>query len=895
MSPLSRSTFSDPRGRRAGRDWELATDAELVRAAVVGDRDGKEAFVEIVRRHQTVVCAVAWSVAGRIGLTDDMAQETFFEAWKQLRSLREPAKLRAWLTRIAHHTAVDALKREARHLAGRERDPEAPEVCAAATPDMAAAEAEEEALVWKSLAALPETLRTPLVLYYREGRSVAAVAAAMDLSEDAVKQRLSRGRRALRSAVESRIETVLGRIQPPALLVVTIAAGIGLLTKPAAIAAGVTSGVAFTSTSATAATAGTVGAGAGAGAAAGITTFMTTTSWLAAALTLAAFLPLGWKARGIAGLPSSGITPPARSSSGDLSGDPFADYPGSKLLATWRRLHAEHGADAAAMPVLYGLIQAEPDAFHRRALGMALMSEWSAVDPEGAFQMLQVEKKNTEHAGLMMREWLKRDPDQAAAHLLTNLSSAQDLAAAVTKDLAELAPDYFIAVLSALPGPPPPREDIYVHNPPPEPSREDFEIFARHDFQAAMEALPLLKGKVLAGAQTTIAALLTEKDPASAMEWARNLSSPEERKAAGQTVIGLWAEADPAGALAGLDPVRDPTELAEMVLVAAARKDLTAAIRLRQDNPGKFTADPWSNFSYPLSRKFEDDPIATLTFLKDQPDEVRKNLVKVLDSDTLKPELAPMVWDWITARKSDTMAQELCGKMITSAFWRSPQEGLDRLKALPEELMTARSLDGGNFMNQLSGAQVEDLLSASPPGARNFLLQAAFKESVRNTLPDLALWSARLQELPPDLQGGAAGSFARGLVYTDPRMAVAFAESIPDGVPRHAAYYELTDYWSHFNPEDASVWVDTLPRGTGRDVATVSLITNLSPGDPDSALAWAASIGSADKRLEALKTFAGRVAEEYPSKIPDLLSNPILAPADREALAQVLSKSSTPK
>jgi hypothetical protein len=48
-------------------DWVQVSDADLVLAARQGDRAGKEAFGEIVRRHQMAVCAVACSVSGRIG------------------------------------------------------------------------------------------------------------------------------------------------------------------------------------------------------------------------------------------------------------------------------------------------------------------------------------------------------------------------------------------------------------------------------------------------------------------------------------------------------------------------------------------------------------------------------------------------------------------------------------------------------------------------------------------------------------------------------------------------------------------------------------------------------------------------------------------------------------
>ena len=56
-------------------------------------------------------------------------------------------------------------------------------------------------MLWRALERIPETYRESLILFYREHQSVAAVAAALELSEDAVKQRLSRGRKSLHEAV----------------------------------------------------------------------------------------------------------------------------------------------------------------------------------------------------------------------------------------------------------------------------------------------------------------------------------------------------------------------------------------------------------------------------------------------------------------------------------------------------------------------------------------------------------------------------------------------------------------------------------------------------------------------------------------------------------------------
>jgi hypothetical protein len=73
---------------------------------------------------------------------------------------------------------------------------------------------EEQAILWRSLEQIPETYREPLVLFYREHQSIGNVAAALDLSEDAVKQRLSRGRKLLHEQVLAFVEGALGKTSP---------------------------------------------------------------------------------------------------------------------------------------------------------------------------------------------------------------------------------------------------------------------------------------------------------------------------------------------------------------------------------------------------------------------------------------------------------------------------------------------------------------------------------------------------------------------------------------------------------------------------------------------------------------------------------------------------------
>jgi RNA polymerase sigma factor (sigma-70 family) len=220
-------------------------DSRLVAESLAGS---KEAFRLIVERYQTLICSLAYSATGDIGRSEDVAQETFINAWRNLRSLREPGKLRGWLCGIVRNRIQRSFRDEGRDpvRAAGPLDEASDAPAAEAPPSDQAVSREEEAILWRSLGRIPENYREPLVLYYRMHQSVAAVAAELELSEDAVRQRLSRGRGLLEEEVRAFTERALRRSAPgpafsgavlgslPAATASAVAAGTGA--KGAAIA-----------------------------------------------------------------------------------------------------------------------------------------------------------------------------------------------------------------------------------------------------------------------------------------------------------------------------------------------------------------------------------------------------------------------------------------------------------------------------------------------------------------------------------------------------------------------------------------------------------------------------------------------------------------------------------
>lgn len=225
-------------------------DADLVASSRAGDR---EAFGRIVRRYQSMVTGLLYASCGDIHSSEDLAQETFISAWRSLSGLRDPDKLPAWLCQIARHRLQDQVR--SRKQGNGFATPADPSIAREQATEVSAEETvlsqEERELLWRTLREIPQPYRETLVLYYRQGKSVAQVALAMETSEANVRQRLARGRQMLREQVAAMLERNLGRSAPGAAFAVAVVAALPALIPHSVSAA-------------------TVGAGAGTGVAKGV-------------------------------------------------------------------------------------------------------------------------------------------------------------------------------------------------------------------------------------------------------------------------------------------------------------------------------------------------------------------------------------------------------------------------------------------------------------------------------------------------------------------------------------------------------------------------------------------------------------------------------------------------
>lgn len=82
--------------------------SELVGQCVDGD---PTAFERLVREHMNTVLGLAYNYVGDFSTAEDIAQETFIQAFQSLSSLRDRARFKVWLLKIARNKCIDAIRR----------------------------------------------------------------------------------------------------------------------------------------------------------------------------------------------------------------------------------------------------------------------------------------------------------------------------------------------------------------------------------------------------------------------------------------------------------------------------------------------------------------------------------------------------------------------------------------------------------------------------------------------------------------------------------------------------------------------------------------------------------------------------------------------------------------
>ena len=181
-----------------GADLDGERDESLAARAAGGD---PRAFDALVTRHRQAVYRLCWAATGNHADADDAAQETFVRVFRSLPSYDPARPFGPWIRKIAWNCGLTVRRDGSAGVPVVAGSDASEAVDPAPGPEESAAGNEERLRVAGAMAALPDELRTVMVLRAVEGLSYAEIALVAGIPAGTVMSRLSRARKRLLDAL----------------------------------------------------------------------------------------------------------------------------------------------------------------------------------------------------------------------------------------------------------------------------------------------------------------------------------------------------------------------------------------------------------------------------------------------------------------------------------------------------------------------------------------------------------------------------------------------------------------------------------------------------------------------------------------------------------------------
>ena len=166
----------------------------VIQRCLQGDQS---AWDLIVRQHWRKVFNVAYKFVGKHDEAEDLAQDIFLKVFKSLDTFDRRANFQTWLISVSRNLCIDHYRSVRKERETINRDVDAGEL-SPASPDegpVAAIEQRDRVMLLRqALAALPESLRTAVLMRDIQERSYQEIADTLRLPEGTVKSRINRGR-----------------------------------------------------------------------------------------------------------------------------------------------------------------------------------------------------------------------------------------------------------------------------------------------------------------------------------------------------------------------------------------------------------------------------------------------------------------------------------------------------------------------------------------------------------------------------------------------------------------------------------------------------------------------------------------------------------------------------
>ena len=156
----------------------------------------RDAFGSIVTEYASRMKSLGYQMLGDAHLAEDVVQETFLRAYANRGTLHENSNIGGWLYTIAYRISIDYKRK------GRKEFLPFDDTLPAAfddTPEHAALRKESRDTLWKAVDSVGEAYQLPLILFYQYDWPLQQIADHLRLSVPAVKSRLHRSKKVLRT------------------------------------------------------------------------------------------------------------------------------------------------------------------------------------------------------------------------------------------------------------------------------------------------------------------------------------------------------------------------------------------------------------------------------------------------------------------------------------------------------------------------------------------------------------------------------------------------------------------------------------------------------------------------------------------------------------------------
>lgn len=185
----------------------ITNDQQIIDKVLKGDAN---AFAKLVDTYKDMVFSLAYKMTKSREEAEEVSQDTFVKAYKNLDNFKGDSKFSTWLYRIGYHTGLDAIKKNKKHNHSFEiNDITLNQIQSVDTILQGIERKERAKMIDDCLLQLPDDERSLIWMFYYEELSLKEIIEVTSFSEANLKVKLHRARKKLLTVVEKNVEPEL--------------------------------------------------------------------------------------------------------------------------------------------------------------------------------------------------------------------------------------------------------------------------------------------------------------------------------------------------------------------------------------------------------------------------------------------------------------------------------------------------------------------------------------------------------------------------------------------------------------------------------------------------------------------------------------------------------------